>query len=420
MILYVKTMEILRGIMIERKTSIKLNNQLRIISILQSNGPLSRKVIAEKLLLTRASITQLTNEMITMDIIKEKGEVQGITNRVGRKEILVDLNENYWYFLGINIEVDCVSVGLVNIKGHALAKEQFLFNTLGEEEGVVTKFIDKLIVCINQVISQAQIQAENIFYCGIGIIGRENYYQFRKLSVPPILKNKEQLLIKIQQIFKFKVTMDNNVRALALAELQFYNKANHQSYLYIKFGPGLGSAIVFDNELYRGVTGHAGEIGSSLVSEFYPTFIENRPIYLEEIISNNFIQKELLEYWNAEDLPYLFHQVENIEDVTMKDIYQALAIKEKLIITLFQKKMKILAQKIFDFKNMLDLDMIYLFFSTDELEMNILYESLIKEISVLSKTLATQIKLSQITVNTSFLGGAGIAYVKYIETLEGL
>ena len=406
--------------MIEKKTSAKLNNQLRIISILQSKGPLSRKVIAEKLLLTRASITQLTNEMITLDIIEETGEVQGVKNRAGRKEILVDLNESYWYFLGINIEVDSVTVGLVTIKGHSLAKERFLFNTLSEEKSVVEKFTEKLIIVINQVIKQAKIQPEKIYYCGVGIIGRENYYQFRKLEVPPILKNKEQLMVKIKEQFPFEVTMDNNVRALALAELQFFNKANHQSYLYIKFGPGIGSAIVFDNELYRGVSDHAGEIGSSLVSEFYPTFMDNRPIYLEEIISKKFIQKELLEHWNADALPFLYQRVNNIEDVIMEDIYQALAIKEKLVVILFQKKMKILAQKIFDFKNMLDLDRIYLFFSTDEIEMNILYDFLIEEISVLSTELAKQIKLSQITINKSYLGGAGIAYVKGMETLEGL
>lgn len=407
--------------MIEKRTSMKLNNQLRIISILQSKGPLSRKVIAEKLLLTRASITQLTNEMITLNIIEEKGEVQGIKSRAGRKEILVDLNESYWYLLGVNVEVDSVSVGLVTIKGHSLAKARFLFDTLSEGEGIVEKFTDTLMVTIEQVINQSQIQPEKIFYCGMGIIGRENYYHFRKLTVPPILKNKEHLMMKIEEKFRFKVTMDNNVRALALAELQFFNKANHQSYLYIKFGPGLGSAIVFDNELYRGVNGHAGEIGSSLVSEFYPTFMENRPIYLEEIISKKFIQKELLENWNAVDLPYLYQRVnKDIGNLTMEDIYQALAREETLVVSLFKKKMKILAQKIFEFKNMLDLDMIYLFFSTDELEMNILYASLIAEINVLSTELAAQIKLSQITVNKSFLGGAGIAYVKGMETIEEL
>lgn len=260
----------------ERKKSEKLNNKLRIISLLRKNGSLSRKMIAEKLELTRASITILTNEMIELGLIEEKGEAQETQSRAGRKEILIDINPDYWYLLGIDIQVDSVSIGLVTIKGDTIAKEMFNFDVLSTESNIFNTFGEQLELTIAKLINQAQIPLEKIFCCGIGMIGKKRYYQFHKLPIPTILKHRKQLVVRLHERFGFSVTMDNNVRALAVAESLFFTETDPQSYLFIKLGPGLGSALVFEKRLRKGASEQAGEIGSALVSEFYPQLSKGR------------------------------------------------------------------------------------------------------------------------------------------------
>lgn len=142
---------------------------------MRKNGSLSRKMIAEKLELTRASITILTNEMIELGLIEELGEAQETQSRAGRKEILVDINSDYWYLLGIDIQVDSVSIGLVTIKGDTIAKEMFNFDVLSTQPDIFNIFVEQLESTITKMINRAQIPLEKVFCCGIGMIGRKPY-----------------------------------------------------------------------------------------------------------------------------------------------------------------------------------------------------------------------------------------------------
>jgi predicted NBD/HSP70 family sugar kinase len=405
---------------IEKKKSEKLNNQIRIISLLRKNGPLSRKTIAEKLELTRASITILTNELIERGLIEELGEAQETQSRAGRKEILVDLNLDYWYLLGIDIKVDSVSIGLVTIKGDTIVKEVFNFDVLSTEPDIFNRFGEQLELTIIKMINQAQIPIEKIFCCGIGMIGRKRYYQFHKLPVPTILEYRKKLVARLHEHFGFIVTMDNNVRALAVAESLFFSEIDAESYLYIKLGPGLGSALVFEKRLRKGASEQAGEIGSAIVTEFYPQLSKDRHLTLEEIISMDFVQRELKEHWNLVQLPYLFNLLDgNLEKLTIQDIYQALIEEEDFIIQLYQKKMRILAQKIFAAESLLDLDKIYLFFSTLNAKVDqILYKYLLDELELLSNELSSKISLSQISIEESYLAGAEVGYIGAMNKIE--
>lgn len=401
------------------KKSGKLENQIRIISALREGGPLSRKTIAQRLDLTRASITQLTNELIEYGLIQEEGEAETIESRVGRKEILINIKEDYWYLLGIDIEVNYVSIGLSTIKGKIIKQSGFEFDTLSKASNVLVHFKHKLLDAVIHLLETSQIPEEKIFYCGIAMVGRKSFYRYYQLEMPAILEYRSQIVQHLTEHFDFGVTMENNVRALAIAEANFFFDAKKESYLYIKFGPGLGSAIVFSNVLYEGVHGQAGEIGRSLVTGFYTDLSEEQAITLEEIVALDFIKKELSVSWNAQNCPYLYEKVNgDIHQLTMALIYQSLLHKEQMIEKLYKKKMKILAYRIYDYKNLLDLDRIYLFFSTEASK--ILYEYLVEELTKVSAELAAEVKLSQMDIHSAFLAGTAIAYKAGIHKLESL
>jgi len=57
------------------------------------------------------------------------------------------------------------------------------------------------------------------------------------------------------------VVVDNDVNAMALAELQFGEGRGLQSTLYAAVGTGIGGALILDGQLWRGVNWSAGELG---------------------------------------------------------------------------------------------------------------------------------------------------------------
>ena len=58
------------------------------------------------------------------------------------------------------------------------------------------------------------------------------------------------------------VRLENDVNALALAELHYGAGAAHRHVLYVAIGSGVGAGVVIDGRLYRGAHAAAGEIGS--------------------------------------------------------------------------------------------------------------------------------------------------------------
>jgi predicted NBD/HSP70 family sugar kinase len=60
------------------------------------------------------------------------------------------------------------------------------------------------------------------------------------------------------------VVLENDVNALALAELHYGVGAQHRHVLYVAIGSGVGAGLVIDGQLYRGAHAAAGELGYSL------------------------------------------------------------------------------------------------------------------------------------------------------------
>ena len=56
--------------------SVKNNNKSQILKILQKNGAMSRKDIANQIGLTPAAVTMLCNDMMEAHMILEKGEMK--------------------------------------------------------------------------------------------------------------------------------------------------------------------------------------------------------------------------------------------------------------------------------------------------------------------------------------------------------
>ncbi|HEX2218914.1 MAG TPA: ROK family protein, partial [Gemmatimonadales bacterium] len=64
--------------------------------------------------------------------------------------------------------------------------------------------------------------------------------------------------------------VDNDVNAAAVAELRCRADDPPGSMLFVAVGTGIGGALVFDNRLWRGHTGVAGEIGNMTIDRHGP------------------------------------------------------------------------------------------------------------------------------------------------------
>ena len=71
---------------------------------------------------------------------------------------------------------------------------------------------------------------------------------------------------KLEAELSLDVVIENNVKAFALGELIYGEIKNPESVLFLKWGPGIGSAIIANGKIYTGNDSSVAEIGHYIVN----------------------------------------------------------------------------------------------------------------------------------------------------------
>lgn len=239
-------------------TDVKIKNRSLILELLKKKN-ISRRDIAKEIGLTPAAVTILTNEMIREGILKERGSED--ENRVGRKSIFLSLNDKYKYAIGVNIGTERISVGLGSLSYELLDYREFKVKDINKSD-----IFDKIFVYIKELIWDNCITKDSILGIGVGIVGTVD--QVNGISKKAYKLWNESINIKelFENTLGIKTIVENNVRAMTLAEIEKKRDCIIDNTVFVKYGPGIGSAIVLNNELYYGSNNNAGEIGHSMLA----------------------------------------------------------------------------------------------------------------------------------------------------------
>ncbi len=128
-----------------------------------------------------------------------------------------------------------------------------------------TEILENIIEFIANYTHNYDIQS-----VGIGIPGVVNAEG--TVLIAPNLKDFKNIPVKkiLDEWFSLPLILDNDANVAAYAEL--YNGAgkNLNNFLYVTLGTGVGGAIIYNGQIFKGNSGGAGEIGHTFLgfSEF--------------------------------------------------------------------------------------------------------------------------------------------------------
>ncbi len=264
---------------------IKERNISSILYLLNTNQAMSRKDIADALDLTPAAVTKLCSQLISDGLIEEKGEAENDVAKAGRKKILLSLRLGDYYALCINAELGKITVSIVGLDGRIYESESF--------EDI--KNVDRLI-SISKALFENSVRDKNKFLCtSICVIG-----SVEKGATG--LWDNEYVIKMLEQKIGLPVVIDNNVRAFALAELIYGHRIYDNSVLFLKWGPGIGSAIAANGELLSGSDAGIAEIGHYIINRNGKRCRCNRYGCLETEVSSMAITEELGNKFTFEEI----------------------------------------------------------------------------------------------------------------------
>lgn len=234
----------------------QLNRKILLEEIIRHQS-ISRSELARVTGLNKATVSSQVSEFLKQEIIVEKHDAR-IGNR-GRRPILLELNGEAGFSIGIDIDANELSVLFMNLKGDALHsfKTEITFNHIAQ---ITNQLIDLLSPTIEKY--KSIYKPLGLIGIGVGIHGIVNNEQ-EIIFTPTHEWSNIAIREQLEEALKAPVYIDNNANLSVFAEQVF---GEHSPNLFcVTLYSGIGLGIMNENKIYRGFQGFAGEIGHMVV-----------------------------------------------------------------------------------------------------------------------------------------------------------
>jgi glucokinase-like ROK family protein len=237
--------------------SIKSHNLRAILLTLLRSAPVSRVRIARLTGLSTTTVTNLISELLEAGIVAEDGtEPQEQRRGAGRPRTALRLVPEARCAVGVHIGVGEVYVALTDLFARPIHSHTFQHVTDAPAGDVLAAIEDTT----RQVIDASGVDPDVIVGLGVGASGLVNCHTGVNVLAPNLGWHEVPIRDHLSRRLNLPVFVDNNVRAMALAEALFGAAQDVGVLAFVYARVGVGAGFVVGGQLFRGRAG-AGEIG---------------------------------------------------------------------------------------------------------------------------------------------------------------
>lgn len=241
--------------------NVKINNRALVLKTLLSNDAIARSEIAQKLGLTRATVTSICNDFIKQGLLVELDELDE-GRHAGRKKRPVALQKNCRFVLAISIHSSITTVNICDLKGNPKDGTSLQSNSAIPPED----FLQQIAACCTKLLWQNHLTAEWILGVGVAILGPVDQNNGISLNAFGLWNRAVPIAQILSQELRLPVCVESNVCSMLEAEL-LYEELKAKNILAVKWGPGVGSASAINGSVYKGRQFRSSELGHNVVSE---------------------------------------------------------------------------------------------------------------------------------------------------------
>lgn len=216
-------------------------------------GSISRARLGEITGLTLPSVSRLVQDLKNKGVIIEvdKGESSG-----GRQPSLIRINPEVGVVFGLDFSGIELRGAILDAANQCLCIIQQPF-----KEMTPNSILEQVIQLCNELFANPVIAGRSVLGIGIGIPGTVD-------TEKGIIRDSLNLHLKdfpigeiLENTFHIPVVLEHDTCAAALAEKYYGAGRGAGNLIYVIVSAGIGAGIISNNEVYRGATGMAGELG---------------------------------------------------------------------------------------------------------------------------------------------------------------
>ncbi len=319
----------------------RARRNVAILETLRKAGPLTKAEISNMVGLNVVTVTNYINHFLENDFVVEK-ELD--ISQGGRRPVLLDLNPDASYVVGVGVNMNSLVGVLTNVEGQILVQVKKT-----PEKMEIRDIVSTIKEIIKEVMESFSGDKSKVKGIGIGIGGivdrqsgaikwpekiSENRYEYVSIYVP--LKD------YIERDFGLPVLVENDATVSAFGEYWFYMDSSVRDLLYLFSSVGCG--MILDGDLYRGSTGCAGEL--TLYNPDEPMQTDNCFLGYSEADLGivDALKQELTK--NRDDITPIMKLCEgNLSKLNFEMVVEAIKQSDPLVKEIVRKKAKCLGLK---------------------------------------------------------------------------
>ncbi len=285
----------------ETKLAIKKNGILHAIF---RSGSCQRFDLAQRLNINATMMGNYVEELLASGLL-----VEGDPAATSRGRAPLHLNPQRGCFLGLDFEALRGRAVLCDFAGDVLAKKEVSFRNDISREGV----LNRILKLVKELTSRVDRELLSIGIAAPGQVDCESGRVLHYRLLPDF--DQVPLRERFEETFETTLFVEDNIRALAYAELIRGSGRGSRNFLCLAVRSGLGLGIVIDGKLYSGSNSMAGEVGYLVCNTG-----ENSQLATDLVSAKGFVESVLKLIKTQKVTTGRKALLEKEEDVTLADV----------------------------------------------------------------------------------------------------
>lgn len=234
---------------------IKKINRSIILGKIIEHGMISRANLSKITGLNKATISVQVANLLDEELVYETTQEHNV---VGRRPIMLSINNDAGYVLGIDFDYRNIQYTVSDLGGNSVQYDSLDLNTDNYD-----KIVYLLIDHIKMYQKKYSIGRYGLVSVTIGIHGTVSNEEMIDFVPSYQWKNKD-LKTDLERKLDIHISIENNANLSAYAE-RVYMHHDSNNLLCILLSSGIGTGIMIDGKLHKGYHGYAGEMGHMII-----------------------------------------------------------------------------------------------------------------------------------------------------------
>ena len=235
----------------------KQHNRDLVLQTIFANDSISRAEVARVTHLTRTTVSEVVNGLLTEGLVEEVGRGESIG---GKTPILLSIVADSRYLIGLNLAQDKFIGAVVNLRGEI---KEIVEAPVHDDNG------ENALKLVYQILDQlTRKKIKPIVGIGVGTPGLVNTREGVVVNAVNLEWQNLPLSQLLERKYKLPVLVLNDSQASAIGEYVYGGgHAPDENLIVVNVIRGIGAGILINGHLFQGDGGGAGEIGHIVVQE---------------------------------------------------------------------------------------------------------------------------------------------------------